>query len=197
MSFKTNDCQQITFNDVLWGLTDREKRMLEKSWAKPFAERIFPLIDESKFACLYSDKASRPNTPVNICVGALILKELFTLHTTGFEEQPLSDKTLNRFRRRCYTYELKHGTDLIHETVKELSTEMAKIMKINGQIQRMDSLMVESNIKTLSRMELLYTCLSDFVTCWKDWNITTIRPITTVSSTTSAAAVMRKDCRKS
>ena len=103
MSFKTNDCQQITFNDVLWGLTDREKRMLEKSWAKPFAERIFPLIDESKFACLYSDKASRPNTPVNICVGALILKELFNmtdeemvdslvfdvrfqyaLHTTGF-----------------------------------------------------------------------------------------------------------------
>ena len=103
-------------------------------------------------------------------------------------------------------------------------------MKINGQIQRMDSLMVESNIKTLSRMELLYTCLSDFVTYlhknhedgkleglehyynpadynrviyhqrssgWKDWNITTIRPITTVSSTTSAAAVMRKDCRKS
>lgn len=183
MSFKTNDCQQITFNDALWGLTDREKRMLEKSWAKPFAERIFPLIDESKFACLYSDKASRPNTPVNICVGALILKELFNmtdeemveslmfdvrfqyaLHTTGFEEQPLSDKTLNRFRRRCYTYELEHGTDLIHETVKELSAEMAKIMKINGQIQRMDSLMVESNIKTLSRMELLYTCLSDFVT---------------------------------
>ena len=79
MSFKTNDCQQITFNDVLWGLTDREKRMLEKSWAKPFAERIFPLIDESKFACLYSDKASRPNTPVNICVGALILKELFNM----------------------------------------------------------------------------------------------------------------------
>lgn len=51
MSFKTNDWQQITFNDVLWKLTDREKHILEKSWAKPFSERIFPLIDESKFAC--------------------------------------------------------------------------------------------------------------------------------------------------
>ena len=66
-------------------------------------------------ACLYSDKASRPNTPVNVCAGALIIKELlnltddemveslafdvrfqYALHTTSFEEQPLSDKTLTR-----------------------------------------------------------------------------------------------------
>jgi hypothetical protein len=183
MSFKSNDSQQMTFNDAMFGLTDREKRMLEKSWAKHFAEKIFPLIDESRFACLYSDKASRPNTPVNVCVGALIIKELFNmtddemveeiafdvrfqyaLHTTSFEEQPLSDKTLSRFRKRCYEYERSHGTDLIHDTITELSGEIAKLMKINGQIQRMDSLMVASNIKRLSRMELLYTCLSNFVT---------------------------------
>lgn len=170
MSFKSNDSQQITLNDALFGLTDREKRMLEKSWAKPFAEKIFPKIDESLFACLYSDKASRPNTPVNVCAGALIIKELlnltddemveslafdirfqYALHTTSFEEQPLSDKTLSHFRKRCYTYELATGTDLIYETITGLSGEMAKIMKINGQIQRMDSLMVASNIKRLSR----------------------------------------------
>ena len=156
--------------------------MLEKSWAKPFSEKIFPLIDEESFSCLYSNKASRPNTPVNVCVGALIIKELFNmtddemveslafdirfqyaLHTTSFEEQPLSDKTLSRFRKRCYTYELTSGIDLIHETIIGLSGEMAKLMKISGQIQRMDSLMVASNIKRLTRMELLYTCLSDFV----------------------------------
>ena len=79
MSFKSNDSQQITLNDALFGLTDREKRMLEKSWAKPFAEKIFLKIDESRFACLYSDKASRPNTPVNVCAGALIIKELLNL----------------------------------------------------------------------------------------------------------------------
>lgn len=56
MSFKSNDSQQITLNDALFGSTDREKRMLEKSLAKPFAEKIFPKIDESLFACLYSDK---------------------------------------------------------------------------------------------------------------------------------------------
>ncbi len=158
MSFKSNDNQQITLSDAVFGLTDREKRMLEKSWAKPFSEKIFPLIDESRFACLYSNKASRPNTPVNVCVGALIIKELFNmtdeemveslafdirfqyaLHTTSFEEQPLSDKTLGRFRKRCYTYELTSGIDLVHETITGLSGEMAKLMKISGQIQRTDS----------------------------------------------------------
>ena len=53
MSFKSNDSQQITLNDALFGLTDREKRMLEKSWAKPFAEKIFPKIDESRFVCMH------------------------------------------------------------------------------------------------------------------------------------------------
>lgn len=183
MSFVKNDTQQLSFNDPLYGLTEREKRILDKSWATTFADRIFPLIKEERFACLYSDKASRPNTPVNVIVGALILKELRgqtddellesllfdvryqrALHTDGFEEQPMSDATLKRFRRRCLTYETEHGVDLIGDCVKDLSGEMAKLMKINGQIRRMDSLMVASNIKRLSHMELLYTCLSNFVT---------------------------------
>ena len=77
MSFKSNDCQQLTFDDSLFSLTEREKKTLKKSWAKVFADEIFPAIDEERFSVLYSDKASRPNTPVNVIVGALIIKELF------------------------------------------------------------------------------------------------------------------------
>jgi hypothetical protein len=182
MSFKPNDSQQMTLNNTLFGLTDREKRMLDKSWATQFANKIFPLINEKRFSVLYSDKASRPNTPVNVIIGALILKELRhqtddevfesllfdvryqkALHTENFEEQPISDTTLKRFRKRCLTYETEHGIDLVHECIVELSDEMAKLMKINGQLKRMDSLMVASNIKRLSRMELLYTCVSNLV----------------------------------
>ena len=50
---------------------------MEKSWAKIFADEIFPSIDEERFSVLYCDKASRPNTPVNVIIGALIIKELF------------------------------------------------------------------------------------------------------------------------
>ena len=132
MSFKENAYQQISFTDSLSGVTAREQKALEKSWAKVFADEIFPAIDEKRFSVLYSDKASRPNTPVNVIVGALIIKELFdysddemvenlmldfriqyALHTTSFEEQPLSDKMLRRFRKRCYTYALATGADVL------------------------------------------------------------------------------------
>lgn len=75
MSFVKNDNQQLTLLDSTFNLTEREKRMLEKSWAKTFADKVFPAIDENIFSVLYSEKASRPNTPVNVVVGALILKE--------------------------------------------------------------------------------------------------------------------------
>ena len=75
MSFVKNDNQQLTVLDSTSNLTEREKRMLEKSWAKIFADKVFPAIDENIFSVLYSEKASRPNTPVNVIVGALILKE--------------------------------------------------------------------------------------------------------------------------
>ena len=43
------------------------------------------------------------------------------LHTTSYEEQPLSDKSLSRFRMRCYNYEQTHGVDLYHDCVTGLA----------------------------------------------------------------------------
>lgn len=182
MSFVENNYQQISLNDILFNLTPREKKALDRSWAKDFSERIFPLIDEKKFAVLYSDKASRPNTPVNVVIGALILKELlgmtdeeiveslmfdirfqYALHTTSFKEQPLSDKTLSRFRSRCYTYEVMTGIDLVHDCIMELSDEISSIMKITSRMIRLDAWQLISNIKKLNRLELLYTCVSNLV----------------------------------
>lgn len=71
----------------------------------------------------------------------------YTLHTTSFGEQPLSDKTLGRFRKRCYDYETLHNEDLYHDCVKNLNAVIAKSMGINGWARRMDSMMIESNIR--------------------------------------------------
>ena len=107
-----------------------------------------------QLSVLYSSNASRPNTPVNVCIGALIIKELFgisddevvenlmldpryqyALHTSSFEEQPLSDKTLTRFRKRCYDYESIHGIDLLHECMTGLGTNIAKLMDISPRVK--------------------------------------------------------------
>lgn len=61
-------------------------RTLEKSWARIFADGIFPAIDEQRFSVLYSDKASRPNAPANVIIGALIIKELFDYSDDGMVE---------------------------------------------------------------------------------------------------------------
>lgn len=182
MSFKTNDVEQLSLFDSFTNLTAREQKALENSWAKVFAEEIFPKIDEKPFAVLYSDKASRPNTPVNVIIGACIIKELFdysddemveglmldlrlqyALHTTSFEEQPLSDKTLSRFRRRCYDYEQTHGVDLYKVAITDYNNEIAKMMKLDGKIRRMDSMMINSNMRMLARSELIYSCIARLV----------------------------------
>lgn len=141
IAFVANDNQQLTLTDSTLNLTQRERRVLEKSWAKTFAEKVFPAIDENIFSVLFSDKASRSNTPVNVIVGALILKEAlgdnddelvealmfdvryqYALHTTCFEEQPPSDRTLSRFRARVLSYETGHDVDLIHECIVKIGT---------------------------------------------------------------------------
>lgn len=180
MAFVANDNQQLTLTDSALNLTQRERRVLEKSWAGTFAEKVFPVIDENIFSVLYSDKASRPNTPVNVIVGALILKEVlgdtddelvealmfdvryqYALHTTSFEEQPLSDRTLSRFRARVLAYETEHDVDLIHECIVKMAKEIAEFMDISPNMQRMDSLMIAANIKNLSLLELFYTCVAN------------------------------------
>lgn len=184
MSFVTNDTtiQQLSFTDSFHFLTKREQRMLEKSWAKYFADEIFSKIDEKPYAVLYSQKDSRPNTPVNVQIGALIIKEFtgqsddeifesllfdvryqYALHTTSMDEQPMSDRTLGRFRQRCATYGEETGIDLLHDTITSLSGEMAALMQVDHSLKRMDSSMVASNIKKMSRLELLYTCVANLV----------------------------------
>lgn len=126
MSFRLNSSQQISLFDKLAFLSDRKLKMLQNSWAQAFSDHVFTKIDEQMFAPLYSEKTnSRPNAPINVIVGALILKDFtgqtddemlesvefdyryqYALHTTSFSEQPLSDRTFSRFRERCAAYEL-------------------------------------------------------------------------------------------
>ena len=46
MAFVNNSSQQMSLTDSTFNLTEREKRFLEKSWAKTFADKVFPNINE-------------------------------------------------------------------------------------------------------------------------------------------------------
>lgn len=87
--------------------------------------------------------------------------DLYALHTTSFKEQPISDRTLSRFRARVLSYETEHEVDLIHECIVKMAKEISDFMNITPDKQRMDSLMVAANIRNLSFLELFYTCVAN------------------------------------
>lgn len=169
--------------DALLNLPPRVKEFVEKSWTAGFSDIVFPVINKKRFAVLYSDNpASRPNTLVNAIIGALIIKELFgltdeellesilcdirfqvALRTTSFQEQPFSDRTISRFRERLYHYECNTGEDLLKDEMIHLSEAFRKFLKIEPTLKRMDSLMVASGSKKMSRLEILYTCVANLV----------------------------------
>ena len=163
--------------------TPRTQKMIQNSWCKDFADIVFPAIDEQRFSVLYSgNSASRPNTPVNVIIGALILKEngglsddelleaiccdvryQYALHTTHMLEQPVSDRTFSRFRERLYNYEVESGRDLLKEEMEHLAAVYADYMKLNTNIKRMDSLMIASRCKRMSRLEIIYTATANAI----------------------------------
>jgi hypothetical protein len=179
MAFRTNENQQMSINDPLYSLTERELKILKGSWAESFANHIFPNIDEKPFSVLYSDNdASKPNTPVNIILGLLMLKDQFgltdeevmhqmlfnvqfqyALHTSSFKEQPVNDNTLRRFRNRVCGYEAQTGADLIKEAFKGLTGKISGIMGVDPSLKRIDSLMISSGCRRLSRLNIMHETL--------------------------------------
>lgn len=214
MSFRTNQYQQLSLFDQLAFLSAKRFERLKNSWAQTFSDHIFSRIDESVFACLYSPNAnSRPNAPINVLVGALILKEYtgltdeelvdsclldyrysYALHITSFDEPPISERSLSRFRSRCAAYELTTGEDLIHKCFVPLSEDIRKYMKISPNVKRMDSMMVESNIRKMGRLELLYTCLANLVSLIShDGNIGLIKGLEDYANPNNRNAVCYHD----
>lgn len=88
----------------------------------------------------------------------------YALHTTSLEEQPISVRTLSRFRERLYNYEQETGIDLLHDEMKRLSDVLCNYLGINKKLKRMDSLMVSTHAKAMSRLEIIYTTVSKCVT---------------------------------
>lgn len=157
------------------------RRRLEGSWAEIFYREIFCKIDESIFQVLYSEKYSRPNTPVNILVGAELLKswfrwtdaELFeqcafniqvryALGERSFEGELFSERTLYYFRGALSEHMRQSGVNLMEEVFKSLTDEQLERFEIKSGAQRMDSTLVGSNIRSYSRIGLLVEVIARF-----------------------------------
>lgn len=141
-------------------------RRMQKSWAEAFQRQALPLIREESFAPLYCDDNGRPNQPVQLVFGVLLLKEIFNLTDTEALEQlefnllwqhalavpvdeaHLCQKTLHNFRTRLL------GHDPVRLVFQETTDRIIAALGVRIERQRLDSTHILSNIAQLTRLGL-------------------------------------------
>jgi hypothetical protein len=149
--------------------------LLKESQEYAFYEEIFCRIPESLFADLYDDSpATRPNSPVNRLIGALILQHMrdwtfeelmdrlvFDLKVRAalglwtVEEIAFCRATLFNFQKRVREHMGETGRDIFECVFDLLTEEQMERFDLKGEIQRCDSTQVGSNIRVFTRIELL------------------------------------------
>ena len=174
--------KQLNMTDPYFHFPKYIREALHNSWAEPFFSSVFSLINEDRFAVLYSENYSRPNAPVNLIIGLLILKELngwsdedtitalyfdyriqYALGISDFDRERICINTLGNFRGRLYEYAEAHGRDLLGEEISRLTKALINISGMDTKLARQDSLMISANCKQMGRLELIYTVNNNMV----------------------------------
>jgi len=159
-------------------LNPKQFALLKKSKGYQFYEIVFQHIQEEDFRVLYSEKLSAPNSPVNCLVGAIILCQLrdwsheelenqiaFNIETKlalglkDIDSIPFVMRTFYNFMNRLSSYEAREKINLIEQVFQKLTKKQTKALGINTTIQRGDSVLLESGIKSYSRLALLVEVL--------------------------------------
>jgi Transposase DDE domain/Transposase domain (DUF772) len=156
-------------------------KKLEKSEEYFFYKIILCNIDEDMFSPLYCNDNGRPNAPINVLVGAIILKEKrnwtykqlikeveynlaarTALGLFSLDDMPFNEATNFNFLNRLRAYEYKHHVSLFNEVFNSLTKQQIEDLKIKTNIARTDSYMIDSNIRAYGRIELLIEVLLRF-----------------------------------
>lgn len=151
------------------------RKRLRESKEYAFYERVFSRIPEEHFAALYSgEPASRPNTPVNVLVGAMILQHIndwtfdelldrvdfdlkvrAALGLWSLDQEAFCRATLFNFQGRLRADMAATGQDKFQVVFDRLTEADLKEFELDRTIQRCDSTQIGSNIRAYTRIELL------------------------------------------
>ena len=172
--FRTREPQESLWQSEFL-ITPRKARLMRRSWAQVFRKEALPLIDEERFAAMYSADMGRPNRAVQTVLGVLVLKEMFDLtdiealeelefnllwhHALGLEmeEAHLAQKTLHNFRVRL----MEHDGGRL--AFCETTDRMIEALGLRTGKQRVDSTHIMSNIAVLTRLGLFCETIRVFL----------------------------------
>jgi len=154
--------------DSEFQMSDRKRGRLEKTWAKVFRERCWPLIDEDLFRPLYSEDHGTPCKAVRLVVAVTILRHLFDLtqeetqYHVDFDlrwhlalgldpcddADYVSERTVRYFEAKLVAH------DLVGVLFTELTDQLLDRLGVQTGQQRLDTTHLLSNVARLSRLGL-------------------------------------------
>lgn len=150
-------------------------KRLRESKEFAFYEEVFCRIPEDLFADLYAQSAAtRPNAPVNVLVGAMILQHVndwtfeelldrvsfdlkarAALGLWSLDREPFCRATLFNFQKRLRNSMASTGQSRFQAVFDRLSQEALERFGLNSATQRCDSTQMGTNIRDYTRIELL------------------------------------------
>lgn len=155
-------------------LSDEQNKKILNSKENYFFRLIVCSMNEKEFKPLFVDDYSRPNSPINILVGALVYKEMnnwtfkelcenlefniltkIALGLDDLQQIPFCYTTIFNFKNRVAKYNYETGTNLFEKVFDGLTEFQLKQLKIKTNLQRADTTMFDLNIRSYSRLELL------------------------------------------
>jgi len=155
-------------------LPEKQRKLLESSWSGTFFREFYSRVDERPFAELYVDFPSRPNAPINELVSLEFLKDgngwtdeemyqhylfdLQTRHALGLDqlgEAHFELRTVYNFRERLSQYMQEKGINLLDQAFEQVTDEQIAAFHLKSGQQRMDSVLLGSNIRQRGRLQLL------------------------------------------
>ena len=173
--FRKNDGHiQSSFSSFEMQMSEKMIKKMKKSAEWAFYTDVFSKIDEDIFSDLYSGNYSRPNSPVNLLVGSLILKELkkwtyaelfqhiefdiLTRAALGLHDLSIvhyAESTLFLFQQRLEEFEKTHGRKLMKELLDKFNDLAIEKLGMSKETIRIDSTFLDSNIRKYGRIQLL------------------------------------------
>ena len=173
MFVKTNPQRSLLECEFL--IPKEKLARLKKSWARPFRERILPLIDEEVFRDAFSETTGRPNKSIRLLLCIHLLKECNDLTDEQVLEQVeyslqwhyaldiepesahLCQKTMHNFRMMLM------DNSRAQKEFEHVTRLMVEQDGVSLKLQRLDSTHVLSNMAVLTRLTLFVETVTHFL----------------------------------
>lgn len=180
MSFTNKSTKKPTLDDCFLNKHDRSLEFIMGSWDKRFSEIVLPSINEERFTVLFNEEKNlEQNCPINVIIGALILKELLNLtedelldavlydskfqdalHITSSNKLLFNEQTFGLFRKKIYYDCQKTGRDLLYEEMESIAKVFHEFLNILPTQYWIESIIISSKCKLMSQLEVIYNCTS-------------------------------------